>query len=44
MNIVLPILFAAVAVGLYAPRITPRVWGALVLWIALVIGFYYVKH
>lgn len=44
MNIVLPILFFAVGIGLYAPRMTLRLWGAMVLWIVLVIGFYYVKH
>lgn len=44
MNIVLPILFAAVVVGLYVPRVTFRVWCALALWIVLVITFYYVKH
>ncbi|HVA91820.1 MAG TPA: hypothetical protein VNL71_18495, partial [Chloroflexota bacterium] len=31
------------AVGLYAPRMTFRVWCVVALWIALVIAFNYVK-
>jgi hypothetical protein len=38
VNIVLPIVFFVVGVGLFAKRITPRVWWAIAAWIALVIG------
>ncbi len=44
MTIVLPILFMAVAVGLFVPRVTPRVWFGLVLWICLVIAVNYFKN
>ena len=43
MTIVLPILFFVVAVGLYAPRMTFRVWCVVALWIAMVIAFNYLK-
>ncbi len=44
MNIVLPIIFVAVGMGLWVRRMTPTHWGALALWIALVIAYTYVKH
>ena len=44
MNIVLPIVFFAVLLGLFSRRITPAHWGALLLWISLVTAYYYVKH
>ena len=44
VNILLPIVFAAVAVGLTVRRMTPAVWGGLLLWVALVVAFNFVKH
>ena len=43
MSIVLPIVFLAVGVGLFAHRITPRVWALLTVWIMLVIALNYFK-
>ena len=44
MNIVLPIVFAAVAVGLTVRRMTPAVWGGLLVWSALVILVDFIKN
>lgn len=44
MTIVLPIVFAAACLGLFAKRVTPTHWAALVFWIALVIGYHLLKH
>ncbi len=44
MNIILPIVFVAVCLGLFVRRLTPVHWSALTFWIALVIAYNYVKH
>jgi len=44
MTIVLPIVFFAACIGLFARRITPTHWAALALWIALVIAYHFLKH
>jgi len=38
MNIVLPIVFFVVGIGLFARRLTAGVWWAIAAWIALVIA------
>lgn len=43
MTIVLPILFFAVVLGLFARRVTPRHWAALAGWIVLVVAYNYWK-
>ncbi|MBV9852388.1 MAG: hypothetical protein JO250_22210 [Armatimonadetes bacterium] len=43
MNIVLPIVFAAVLVGLFARRVTIGHWVGLAAWIVLVIAYNFVK-
>ncbi len=43
MNIVLPIFFAAVGFGLFARRMTPRYWTAMVLIIVTVIAYHFYK-
>ena len=44
MNIVLPILFFVVGVGLFVRRMTPAVWCVIGSWIALVIAYNYFKN
>ena len=44
MNIILPILFFAACLGLFARRITAGHWWTMACVIMLVIGYYYVKH
>ena len=44
MNIILPIVIAAVAMGLLVRRMTAGHWIAMSVWITLVIGYFYVKH
>lgn len=43
MNIVLPILFAAVLVGLFVRRITRGTYWAMAMFISLVIAYNYFK-
>ena len=43
MNIILPILFAALAFGLLAKRMSWREWTALTVWVLIVIARYYQK-
>lgn len=44
MNIVLPIIFGAVCVGLFSARITQKtVWG-MALWITCVVLWYYIRN
>lgn len=44
MNLVLPILFGAVVVGLFSPKITRKtVWG-MAAWILCIILVYYVRN
>jgi hypothetical protein len=43
VNIVLPIVFASVILGLCVKRITPAHWIALVAWIIGVIAVAFVK-
>ena len=43
MNLVLPIVFFAIGIGLLAKRMGPREWGVLGLWIAIVIARYWIK-
>ena len=44
MNLVLPIVFGAVIVGLFAPKITRNtVWG-MALWITCVVLWYYIRN
>ncbi|MEO7716590.1 MAG: hypothetical protein ABIY70_10325 [Capsulimonas sp.] len=44
MNIVLPIIFFAVFLGLTTDKITPRHWLAMIVWICAVVGWYYIRH
>ena len=44
MNIVLPIMFAAVFLGLFVKRITRTHWIALASWISLIIAYQFFKH
>ncbi len=43
MSIVLPIVFASVALGLWVKRMTPWHWVGLAAWIVLVIAYNFVK-
>jgi hypothetical protein len=43
VNIILPILFGALAFGLLAKRMTWREWTALTVWIVVIIVKYYIK-
>jgi len=44
VTIILPIIFFAACLGLFAKRITASHWAAMALVIALVIGYHFVKH
>lgn len=44
MTIILPILFFAACVGLFARRITSAHWWAMTLVIALVIAYHFFTH
>lgn len=44
MNIVLPIVFLAVCVGLFAKRITSAHWVGLACVISLIIAYQFFKH
>ncbi len=44
MTIVLPIVFFAACLGLFARRITATHWAILAFWIALVIAYQFLKH
>ncbi len=44
MTIILPILFFAACLGLFARRITAAHWTAMAFVIALVIAYHFVKH
>ncbi len=43
MSIVLPIVFFAVAMGLFIRRMTPLSWSLLVAWIAAIIAYNFFK-
>lgn len=43
MNIILPILFFAACLGLFARRITTTHWWTMGVWIMLVIVYQYFK-
>ncbi|MGI4789054.1 MAG: hypothetical protein ACRYFS_09415 [Janthinobacterium lividum] len=43
MTIVLPIVFFAVCVGLFAKRITNAHWITLACWISLIIAYHFFK-
>ena len=44
MTIILPIVLAAVCLGLFSPRITYRHWSILGLWVVIVIAYNFFKH
>ena len=44
MNLVIPLFFAAVLVGLFVKKMTPLVWGGLALWVFLNIAYRFLKH
>lgn len=44
MNLIVPILYGAVLLGLLSPRITKGTLGAAVAWAACVMLWYYVRH
>ncbi len=44
MTIILPIIFFAACVGLFAKRITASHWAVMALMIALVIGYHFLKR
>ncbi len=44
MTIILPILFFATCLGLFAKRITAAHWSAMALVICLVIAYHFLKH
>ena len=43
MNIVLPIVFFSVVMGLWVRRMTALHWAGLVLWIMLVIAYSFLR-
>jgi hypothetical protein len=43
MSIVLPIVFFAVGLGLFANKMSARLWALLAVWIVLVIAVAYLK-
>ena len=43
MTIVLPIVFMATIVGLFARRLDRKTWAFLIFWILLVIAFQYFR-
>ncbi len=43
MNLVLPIVLAALLLGLFARRMTPWHWAGLITWITLVVVYHYFK-
>lgn len=44
MNIVVPIVLFAVALGLFVKRMTPRLWALMICWILFITVHYYLKH
>ncbi|MFM7322166.1 MAG: hypothetical protein ACKO5K_11670 [Armatimonadota bacterium] len=44
MNLIVPILYGAVVLGLLAPRITKGTIRAAIVWSACVMLWYYVRH
>ena len=44
MTIILPIVFFAACLGLFAKRITSAHWAAMASVIALVIAYHFFKH
>ena len=43
MTLILPIMFAAIGVGLFARRVTSAHWIGLTAWTMLVITYHFVK-
>ena len=44
MSLILPLLFGAVVVGLFSPRITRKtVWG-MTIWITCTVLWYYIRN
>ena len=44
MTIIVPILFFAACLGLFAKRITSAHWGVMAFFISLVIAYHFFKH
>lgn len=44
MNLIVPILYGAVAVGLFAPKITRGTMAALMAWVFCVVMWHYVRN
>ncbi len=44
MTLILPILFAAIGIGLFARRVTAAHWVGLMAWTALIVAYHYFKH
>ena len=44
MTLILPIMFAAIGVGLFARRITQAHWVGLMAWTMLVIAYHFFKY
>ncbi len=43
MTLILPIMFAAIGVGLFARRVTSLHWAGLVAWTMLIVAYHYLK-
>ncbi len=44
MTLILPIMFAAIGIGLFARRVTLLHWVGLAGWTLLIIAYHYFKH
>ena len=44
MNLILPIVFFALGLGLLVRRVETRHWWIMGAWIVLVVAYHYIKH
>lgn len=44
MNLIVPILYGAVVVGLLSPKITRGTMAWLMAWVLCVVLWYYIRH
>ena len=44
MTLILPIMFAAIGVGLFARRVTPLHRAGLVVWTILIVAYHFFKY
>jgi hypothetical protein len=44
MKLILPLIFTAIAIGLFSNRMTAKLWFILLLVMAVIIGHFYIKN